>query len=146
MMREYPSGPILAVGAVVLDANRVLLVKRAQQPGKGTWSIPGGVVGLGETLDQALRREILEETGLLVQPLELVGVAERILMEAERVQYHYVILDYLCLVQGGALQASSDAEQARWFHLEEIASLGLNAQALEIIQKARRLAQIGEGF
>ncbi len=145
MMREYPSVPILAVGAVVLDANRVLLVKRAQHPGKGTWSIPGGVVGLGETLDQALRREILEETGLLVQPLELVGVAERIFMEGERVQYHYVILDYLCFVQGGALQASSDAEQARWFNAEEIASLGLNAQALEIIEKARHLAQIGEG-
>jgi len=127
------------VGAVVLEGDRVLLVKRAKEPGKGTWSIPGGVVGLGEGLRQALRREILEETGLLVKPLGLVDVAERILMEGHRVQYHYIILDYVCIVEGGSLHSSSDAQEARWFLPEEIPDLGLHPQALQIIEKARQI-------
>lgn len=141
MKRKYPSCPIPAVGAVVLQGDRVLLVKRAKEPGKGTWSIPGGVVRLGERLGQALKRELLEETGLLVRPLGLVDVAERILMEGERVQYHYVILDYVCLVEGGRLESSSDAQEARWFLLEELSDLGLPVQAMEIIEKARLMAK-----
>ncbi len=119
----------------------MLLVKRAHEPGRGTWSIPGGVVGLGERLSQALRRELLEETGLLVRPLGLVDVAERILVKGGRVKYHYVILDYVCLVEGGSLEPSSDAQEARWFKLEEISGLGLHVQALEIIEKALGMAE-----
>lgn len=130
-----------------MEGEKVLLVKRANEPARGTWSIPGGVVGLGEELSQALRREILEETGLLVRPLGLVDVAERILKKGQRVQYHYIILDYVCSVEGGTLESSSDAQEARWFHLEELPGLGLHAQALEIIEKARGMAKrISENF
>jgi 8-oxo-dGTP diphosphatase len=141
MEREYPSGPIPAVGGVVVEDDRVLLVKRATEPGRGSWSIPGGVVGLGERLEEALRRELLEETGLLVRALGLVDVAERILWLGERVQYHYVILDYVCVVEGGTLTPSSDAQEARWFKPQEIPALGLSARAMEIIEKGMRMAR-----
>ncbi len=114
MRREFPAAPIMAVGAVIVDAGRVLLVRRGTEPLKGQWSLPGGALELGESLTGGLAREVHEETGLLVEPVELVELLERIHRDGERVRFHYVIADYLCRVTGGELRASSDADEVRW--------------------------------
>jgi ADP-ribose pyrophosphatase YjhB (NUDIX family) len=104
----------LAVGGVVVDQGRVLLVRRGKEPAMGQWSLPGGVLELGESLAEGLIREVREETGLTVEPVELVELLDRIHREGERVRYHYVIADYLCRVAGGELKAASDAAAVRW--------------------------------
>jgi len=114
MQREYPLDPLVGVGAVVVDNGRVLLVRRGREPLKGQWSLPGGLVELGESLIAGVAREVLEETGLIVEPVELVELLDRIHHENERVRYHYVIADYLCRVTGGTLNAASDADDVRW--------------------------------
>ncbi len=114
MQREFPPAPLVGVGAVVVDQGRVLLVRRGREPLKGQWSLPGGLLELGESLTAGVAREVLEETGLLVEPVELVELLDRIHHEDDRVRYHYVIADYLCRVTRGTLQASSDADDARW--------------------------------
>ena len=113
--RAYPERPIVSVGAVVIDDDRVLLVKRGHEPLKGAWSLPGGVVEIGESLHGALIREVREETCLDVEVGAVVEVLDRISRdEAGRVEYHYVIVDYLCRAVGGALACASDADDARW--------------------------------
>lgn len=112
----------MAVGAVVVDGGRVLLVRRGKEPLKGHWSLPGGALELGESLADGLVREVREETGLTVQPVELVELLDRIHREGERVRYHYVIADYLCRVVGGEMQAASDAEAVRWVERAEWSS------------------------
>ena len=112
--REFPSSPLVGVGAVVIQDDRVLLVQRGTEPARGQWSIPGGLIDLGETLREAVTREALEETGLIVEPIELVELLDRIHRDGERVRYHYVIADYLCRVVGGTMQAASDADDVRW--------------------------------
>ena len=138
-MRTYPDRPILGVGAVVLDAGCVLLVKRAHEPLKGEWSLPGGAVDVGETLVAAVVREVREETGLDVEVASLVEVVNRITRDAEgRVEYHFVIVDYLCRVAGGALAAASDAAAVEWARLDDLARFRLTAPACEVIEKAAR--------
>jgi mutator protein MutT len=119
MKREFPSAPLVGVGAVIVDEGRVLLVRRGTEPLKGHWSLPGGLVELGEGLLSAVVREVREETGLVVEPVELVELLDRIHREADRVRYHYVIADYLCRVTGGKLQAASDADAVRWVERAE---------------------------
>jgi 8-oxo-dGTP diphosphatase len=119
MQREYPLAPLVGVGAVVVDNGRVLLVRRGREPLKGQWSLPGGLVELGESLTAGVVREVLEETGLIVEPLELVELLDRIHHDNERVRYHYVIADYLCRVTGGTLNAASDADDAKWVERAE---------------------------
>ena len=119
MQREFPSAPLVGVGAVIVDAGRVLLVRRGTEPLKGHWSLPGGLVELGEGLLSAVVREVREETGLVVEPVELIELLDRIHREADRVRYHYVIADYLCRVTGGKLQAASDADAVRWVERAE---------------------------
>jgi len=114
MQREFPETPLVGVGAVVVDEGRVLLVRRGTEPMKGQWSLPGGVLELGESLLSGVVREVLEETGLTVEPLELLELLDRIHRVGERVRYHYVIADYLCRVAGGELKAASDADAVRW--------------------------------
>jgi ADP-ribose pyrophosphatase YjhB (NUDIX family) len=114
LQREYPASPLLGVGAIVIQHGRVLLVQRGHEPAKGQWSLPGGLIDLGETLHKAVAREVLEETGLVVEPVELVELLDRIHREGDRVRYHYVIADYLCRVIGGTLLAASDADAVRW--------------------------------
>lgn len=121
--REYPRAPIVGVGAVVVDAGRVLLVQRGREPLKGKWSLPGGMLELGESLHEGVVREVEEETGLQVEPLELLELLDRIVREqtpeGERVRFQYVIADYLCRVTGGTLKAASDAAAVRWVERAE---------------------------
>jgi len=121
MRREYPEAPIVGVGAVILHEGRVLLIQRGQPPLKGEWSLPGGALELGETLEEGIRREVLEETGLVVETISIVEAFDRIVRDAEgRVQYHYVLVDFLCRVTGGSLACASDAAAARWATPDEL--------------------------
>jgi ADP-ribose pyrophosphatase YjhB (NUDIX family) len=119
MQREYPEAPLVGVGAVVVDQGRVLLIRRGSEPLKGCWSLPGGLLELGESLHQGVIREVREETSLEVEPLELVELLDRVHRQGERVQYHYVIADYLCRLVSGELRAASDADAARWVERNE---------------------------
>jgi ADP-ribose pyrophosphatase YjhB (NUDIX family) len=143
--------PLMGVGAVVVDAGRVLLVRRGSEPMKGQWSIPGGLLELGEPLTGGVVREVREETGLTVEPVELVELLDRIHREGERVRYHYVIADYLCRVTGGTLEAASDADAVRWVERAEWNShsaLKLDPLTVRVIEKGWQRAQAlaaGEG-
>jgi mutator protein MutT len=135
MKREYPDSPLVGVGAIIIEDDRVLLVKRGHPPLAGEWSIPGGVLEVGETLRQAAVREALEETGLTVEPADLLGVYDRILRDAdERTIYHYVLIDFLCRRISGEPRAAGDADEARWFTREEIASLPLAKDTVDVIR------------
>lgn len=136
-MRDFPSQPVLGVGAVILDGDRVLLVKRGHAPLKGEWSLPGGTVELGETLHQAVVREVREETGLDVIVGPLIEVFDRIdRAPDDRIVYHFVIADFLCRPSGGALNHDSDAEDARWVRLDELADYRITQKATTVIQMA----------
>lgn len=119
MEREFPAAPLIGVGAVVVDEERVLLVRRGHEPLKGHWSLPGGLLELGEPLEAGVVREVREETGLEVEAVELIELLDRIHRDGARVRYHYVIADYLCRVTGGALKAASDADEVRWVERAE---------------------------
>jgi ADP-ribose pyrophosphatase YjhB (NUDIX family) len=141
--RRFPSRPYVGVGAIVFDGERVLLIERGKDPLRGHWTVPGGMVEAGETLDAAVRRETLEETGLTVRPLAVAAVFEHISpMESAqdgRVEFHHVILDYLCELVGGELRAASDVSAAGWFAMDEMAAIKIAPGTLEVIEKARRL-------
>ena len=140
MSREYPSHPVVGVGAIILDGNRVLLIRRANAPLQGVWSIPGGRLDLGETLTEGLRREIREETGLRIEIVDQVEVFERIMRDGDdRVQYHYVLIDYLCEPAGGVLRAADDADDARWVEQDEMAELTMTEGTPAVINKAFQL-------
>jgi 8-oxo-dGTP diphosphatase len=137
MKREYPDRPIVGVGAVIVDAGRVLLVKRGAPPLLGEWSLPGGVVEIAETLRAAAEREALEETGLIVKAGEVLEVLDRIIPgESGRAQYHYVLIDFLCRVTGGELRVGGDAADVAWSGESELSKFKLEKPALEVIQKA----------
>ena len=143
MTREYPDRPLIGVGAIIIDGDRVLLVKRAHPPIQGQWSIPGGVLEVGEMVRDAAIREAREETGLIVEPGELLGVYDRILRDPEkRVQYHYVLIDFLCRAVGGQLQAATDAAEVRWFTREELTALNLAEDTQDVIQKGFQRLEI----
>jgi 8-oxo-dGTP diphosphatase len=124
MQREFPEAPLVGVGAVIVADGRVLLVRRRTEPRRGHWSLPGGLFELGESLSAGLVREVREETGLTVEPVELIELLDRIHREGERVRFHYVIADYLCRVVGGELLAASDADAVRWVERTEWNSHG----------------------
>jgi ADP-ribose pyrophosphatase YjhB (NUDIX family) len=147
MQREFPSVPLVGVGAVVVDVGRVLLVRRGTEPLRGQWSLPGGLLELGESLTNGVVREVREETGLIVEPVELIELLDRIHREGERVRYHYVIADYLCRVAGGALKAASDADAARWVERAEWNShsaLRLDPVTVRVIEIGWQRAQAME--
>lgn len=146
MARDYPAAPVAAVGGVVLDGDRVLLVKRAWPPRQGEWSLPGGQLELGESLQDGVRREVREETGLDVTVGPLVEVFDRVHRDdAGRVRYHFVIVDFLCAPAGGVLCAGDDAADARWVRHDDVAALGVNAFTVEVIARAFRLRGETEG-
>ena len=137
--RRYPRRPILGIGAIILDRDRVLMVERGQPPLQGYWSLPGGALEPGETLEEGLRREILEETGLEIRPRGVVEIFERIMRDAAgRTEYHYVIVDYLCRVTGGTLCAASDCANARWVPRRALRNLKITEGTLPVIEKAFR--------
>jgi mutator protein MutT len=135
--RQYPQFPHLGVGGIIVNNDRLLLVRRAHPPLQGQWSLPGGLVETGETTRQAVVREVLEETGLEVEPIKLVEVFERILRDREgRVEYHFVLIDYLCRVVSGEAQPASDVTAVRWARLHELESLAVAPETCEVIRKA----------
>lgn len=135
--REYPDRPIVGVGAVIIHDNRVVLARRARPPLLGHWSLPGGAVELGETLRHAAEREALEETGLRVKARDVLEVLDRIIPgEGGRVQYHYVLVDFLCEHLDGELHAGGDVTEAVWAGEDELANYGLEEPAQAVIRKA----------
>ena len=135
-MRSYPDRPIVGVGAVVLDGRRVLLVKRGHEPSKGEWSLPGGAVDVGETLEQALRREIREETCLEIDVGPIIDVLDRIRYDRDgHVEFHYVLVDFLCHPRGGTLHCGSDAEDAAWAEAGELDQYRVAAETVDVIRK-----------
>jgi 8-oxo-dGTP diphosphatase len=163
IQREFPSQPLVGAGAVVVDGDgRVLLVRRARPPLQGHWSLPGGLIELGETLLEGVQREVAEETGLIVEPQAVVEVVDRIYYEEgpemrnsgsetgseapelPRVRYHYVIVDYWCRVQGGVLQPSSDASEVAWVTRAEWNDLNLYSLetiTVQVIEKGWQMAR-----
>lgn len=150
MRREYPTAPVVGVGAAVIEDGRILLVRRGREPLKGEWSLPGGALELGETLRQGLMREVLEETGLRVTPEALIDVLDKIVCDQPdgAVRYHYVLADYLCRVDDPEGERSpvcaSDADEARWVAREDAGPGGAYRVApftAAVIEKAFRMRQ-----
>lgn len=142
--RRYPDRPVLGIGALIIEENRILLVERGREPLRGYWSLPGGVLETGETLHEGIRREVLEETGLVIEPLQVVEVFERIIRDADgRAEYHYVLVDYLCTVSGGVMAAADDACRAEWFPKQHLAELRLTEGTLAVIERAFALSSKG---
>ena len=141
MAHEFPAGPVVGVGGVIVNEGRALIIKRANEPYKGQWSIPGGRVELGEALADAVRREMREETGLDVAVGPLIEVFERIQHDVGGVRYHFVIVDYLCSCTGGELRAGDDAEDAVWVTSEQLEHYDIRASAVAVIRKGLDMAQ-----
>jgi ADP-ribose pyrophosphatase YjhB (NUDIX family) len=136
----FPERPVVSVGAVIVDAGRVLLVKRGQPPLQGQWSLPGGVVEIGETLQAALVREVREETGLDVEVGAVVDVLDRVQRSADgRVEYHYVIIDYICRPRAGTLMSGSDADLACWVDVASLPQYQPTSAVSAVIGKALAL-------
>jgi len=140
--RKYPDRPYVGVGAVIVQDGQVLIVKRKYDPLAGQWSLPGGGVELGETLEDSVAREMLEETGLEVAVGPVIEVFDRITRdERGEVRYHFVLVDYLCWPVGGELQASSDVADARFVDPADLAQYNLTVKATEVIARALELEQ-----
>jgi len=143
--RRYPTRPVLGVGAIILDNSRVLLVERGRPPLTGYWSLPGGVVEAGERLEDALIREVREETGLTVDIGPIATVFERIMPDANGAcEYHYVLVDFYCTIAHGELCAGDDSTEAAWFPIESLRSLHMTEGTREVIEAccARRATQL----
>ena len=137
MKRRYPDQPLAGVGAVIFRGEVVLLVRRGQEPAQGDWSLPGGLVELGETLTAAIHREIAEETGLRVRILGIAAVLERLFPDAAgKIAYHYVLIDYLCEYLEGELKPGSDITAARFVALADLDRFALPQLTLKVIRRA----------
>jgi 8-oxo-dGTP diphosphatase len=140
--REYPERPVVGVGGVVVSGDRVLVVRRGQPPLEGEWSIPGGMLELGETILEGVQRELAEETGLEVRVLDLIEVFERISIDSTGIpRYHFVVLDYLCEVIRGDARAGSDVTEVAWITNSDFSRYSLAPTAVRVIQKALDLTQ-----
>ena len=142
MHRQYPDRPLLGVGAIIIENDRILLARRANPPMQGEWSIPGGLVESGETIKEAVIREVREETGLEIEPVKLVEVFERILRDKEaRVQYHFVLIDYLCRMVSGQARAGSDVSDLVWAKTDDLESHAVAEETCRMIRKAVSMIQ-----
>lgn len=140
--RKYPPRPVVGVGAIILRRGRVLLVQRGRAPGRGLWSLPGGAVEPGERLEDAVRREVREETGLEVRSAEVFEVFERIIRDRRgRVEYHYVLIDFLCRAAGGAPAPADDADDVEWVAVDNLAGRPMTDGTAEVIRRAFRRAR-----
>lgn len=134
--RIYPERPIVGVGAVVVHEGRALVVRRATEPLKGEWSVPGGMLELGEKLKDGVVREVLEETGLIVEPIEVLDVFDSIFVDPDgRTQYHYVLIDYLCRVISGEAAPATDVSEVRWVYESELDELKMREITVGVIRK-----------
>jgi len=141
MKRDYPEQPIIGVGAVIVEGGRALLVRRATEPLKGEWSVPGGMLELGEKLRDGVRREALEETGVGVEVGEVLDVFDSIFTDVQgRTQYHYVLIDYLCRPISGEARAGSDVSDVRWVSVEALPAMGLRESIEQVVRKGLRRA------
>ncbi|HKW87701.1 MAG TPA: NUDIX hydrolase [Candidatus Acidoferrales bacterium] len=140
--REYPLRPVIGVGGVVVADGKALLIRRGHPPLEGQWSIPGGTLEVGETIAEGIERELAEETGIEARVLELIEVFERIFRDKdERVQYHFVILDYLCEMAGGNARAGGDVVDVAWASEAELKKFGLTEAATRVLKKAFEMAR-----
>ena len=138
--RAYPDRPFVGVGAVIVDDGRVLLVKRKYEPLAGRWSLPGGAVEVGETLEESIAREMAEETGLEIEVGPVIEVFDRITRDVDgRVRYHFVLVDYLCRPVGGSLEPGSDVADAVYVDPAELAPYELTAKATVVIARAMEM-------
>ena len=138
--REYPQRPIVGLGAAILSPQGIVLIKRGNPPRLGAWSLPGGAQDLGETVKEGIIREVKEETGLDVKVLEIIDVIDSINRDPDgQIKYHYTLVDACVIVTGGTLQASSDAMDAQWFSLAQIADLNLWSETNRIIKRAHAI-------
>jgi ADP-ribose pyrophosphatase YjhB (NUDIX family) len=144
--RRYPPRPHAGVGAVVFNGTRVLLIERGKAPLKGWWTVPGGMIETGEAVEDAVRREALEETGLHVRPVAVAAVFERITRDDNgAVEFHHIVVDCLCELEGGTLAAASDVAAAGWFTLEEMATMKMAPGTPEVVARAWALRQAAPG-
>ena len=135
--RRYPKRPLVGVGAIIFRRGRILMAQRGKQPLEGWWSLPGGALELGESLEDAVCREVLEETGLVVKPVKLFEVFERIIRDtAGAPEYHYVLIDYVCRVTGGELRAGDDVSHVEWVRRGDLPDLQITEGTLAVIERA----------
>jgi len=143
MNRRYPEQPLTGVGAIIFRGTEVLLVKRGQPPALGKWSVPGGLVELGEDLDASVRREVMEEVGLEVKVIDLVAALDRIMLDRNgRIEYHYILLDFLCEVLGGDPVAATDADECRFVAIEDLCRYAMTRGTEEVIRRAFEKSKI----
>jgi mutator protein MutT len=137
--RHYPNRPVIGVGALIFHRGRILMAQRGKEPLKGWWSLPGGAVEAGETLDAAIRREVLEETSLVVEPLRVHEIFERIMRDAAGApEYHFVLIDYVCRVTSGTPVAGDDVARVEWMRKDELSALQITEGTLAVIERAFR--------
>ena len=138
--REYPKHPMVGVGGLIKQDDSVLLVKRENEPGRGKWSIPGGLINLGETMKNAVKREVEEEAGLRVDVVEVLDVFDAIIYDDKsRVRFHYVIVSFMAKLLGGEIRGSEEASQVRWFKAEELKELDMTSATKSLLKKVNFL-------
>jgi 8-oxo-dGTP diphosphatase len=139
--REYPSVPRVGVGAVILDGGRVLLVRRGQPPLAGKWSLPGGLVELGETTREAIAREVAEECGLEIRVGEVAGILDRVVRDGEgRIRYHWVLVDYVAFPVSGTLCAATDVDEAQWVEVDDVERFDTTDGLVDMIRRGVAVA------
>lgn len=136
MRKEYPEHPMVGVGAIIVQDGKILIVRRGSEPGKGKWSVPGGLVELGETVEQAVVREVREECGLDVEVDKLIDIVDSMTFDKNgRLKYHFIILDFFVKIKGGKLRPGDDAKEALWVPLEEVENYDLTKTFKEFLKR-----------
>jgi len=134
--RLYPNQPVVGVGAIIVCNGKILLEKRKSEPGRGKWSVPGGLVELGESTEQAVIREVKEETGLDVENPELIDVVNNIIFDENgKIEYHFIIVDYFVKLRGGELNAADDAEELKWVALDDVEKYNITSTLRAFLQR-----------